>query len=123
MRAGLGILESVGLIGSLLFAVPAGVAGVGMLLDGRTAVGATLVVVAVLMVVVPRRVVGPGDLPGDAAARLVGRAVLDPEDHRSGTDGAAGRDGSDGATNPEGDDVDGRGESREDGRRDGDRGR
>lgn len=120
MRAGPGILESVGLVGSLLFAVPAGVAGVGMLLDGRTAVGATLVVVAVLMVVVPRRVVGPGDLPGDAAARLVGLAALDPEDRRSGTDGTVERNG---AANRADDDADGPEESGGDDRRGGDRGR
>jgi hypothetical protein len=82
----LGIVESLGLLASLVFAIPVGIAGGSFLLDGRTAVGATLVVVALLMVIVPRRVVAPQDLPGELAERLVGRAVRDPE----GTETAAG---------------------------------
>ncbi|MFB6303115.1 MAG: hypothetical protein ABEH78_09685 [Haloferacaceae archaeon] len=77
MRAAFGIIESLGLVGSLVFAVPVGVAGIEFLLGGRTAIGATLLAVAVLMVVVPQRVSTPADLPGDIAARLAGRAVID----------------------------------------------
>lgn len=98
MRAGFGILESLGLVGSLVFALPAGIAGVELLLDGRTAIGATLVVVALLMIAVPRRVTTPGDLPGDVAARIVDRTVLDPDEDGGTTDrerrqGTDGRDG------------------------------
>lgn len=75
----LGIVESLGLVASLVFAVPAGIAGVELLQDGRIALGATLVVVALLMVVVPRYVVAPQDLPGELAARLAGRATRDPD--------------------------------------------
>ncbi|MFB6156944.1 MAG: hypothetical protein ABEJ34_03780 [Haloferacaceae archaeon] len=78
----LGIVESLGLVASLVFAVPVGVAGGRFLLDGRPALGATLVAIAVLMVLVPRHVVAPQDLPGELAARVVGRAVRDPEDER-----------------------------------------
>jgi hypothetical protein len=86
----LGIVDSLGLVGSLVFAVPLGIAGIEFLLAGRTAIGVTLVVVAVLMVVVPLRVDTPADLPGLVASRLVGRAVIDPDE-------AAERDGDQGA--------------------------
>lgn len=79
----LGILEAVGLLVSLVFAVPVGVAGGQFLLDGRHALGATLVVVAVLMVLVPRYVVAPQDVPGEVASRVVGKAVTDPDDDES----------------------------------------
>lgn len=80
VRLGLGILDSIGLLASLVFAVPVGVAGGQFLLGGRPALGATLVAVAVLMVIVPQYIIAPQDLPGELAARTVGRAVKDPED-------------------------------------------
>jgi hypothetical protein len=76
----LGILETVGLAASLIFAVPLGLFGVESLLSGRPALGAGLVVVAVLMVVLPRRLTTPADLPGAVVERVVGRAVKDPDD-------------------------------------------
>lgn len=87
MRAELGIVETLGLVGSLVFAVPVGVAGVELLLGGRAALGATLLVVAVLTVVVPRRVTAPADLPGTLAARVAERAVIDPEASGEGGEG------------------------------------
>ncbi|MFB6282170.1 MAG: hypothetical protein ABEH40_09135 [Haloferacaceae archaeon] len=100
MRAELGIVETLGLIGSLVLAVPVGVAGVELLLGGRAALGATLLAVAALMVVVPRRITAPSDLPGEVAARIADRVVLDPDATGARTDGngegdgdgAAGRD-------------------------------
>ncbi|MFB6305212.1 MAG: hypothetical protein ABEH47_08600 [Haloferacaceae archaeon] len=80
----LGILDAAGLVASLVFAVPVGVAGGQFLLDGRTALGATLLVVAALMVAVPRYVVAPQDLPGELAARVVGLAVAPPDDAEGG---------------------------------------
>ena len=76
----LGIIESVGLAASLVFALPVGIAGGQFLLAGRTGLGAVLVVVAVLMVVVPRRVVTPGDLPAEVAARVAGSVLETPDD-------------------------------------------
>jgi hypothetical protein len=71
----LGIVETVGLAASLVFALPVGIAGVQFLLGNRPGLGAVLVVVAVLMVAIPRRVTTPGDVPG-AAAERVASAVL-----------------------------------------------
>jgi hypothetical protein len=76
----LGILETVGLAGSLVFAVPVGLFGVESLLAGRTTLGAGLLVVAVLMVVLPRRLTTPSDVPVAVAERVVGGAVGDPDE-------------------------------------------
>jgi hypothetical protein len=77
----LGILETVGLAGSLVFAIPAALLGVELLVSGeRPFVGGVLVVVAVLMVVVPRYVTSPTDVPAKVAGEAVDRAVGDDED-------------------------------------------
>ncbi|WP_248895242.1 DUF7533 family protein [Haloplanus halobius] len=76
----LGILETVGLAATLIFAIPVGLFGIETLLAGQTALGTGLVVVAVLMVVLPRRLTTPADLPGAIAERVVGRAVKDPDE-------------------------------------------
>jgi hypothetical protein len=97
----LGILETVGLAASLVFAVPVGIAGGGFLLGDRPFLGGVLVLVAVLMVVVPRRVTTPGDVPGVVLGRLAGRAVENPDAADAGEDGPdaadAGEDGPDAA--------------------------
>jgi len=79
----LGILETVGLAATLVFAIPAGVLGVQFLLGDRPVLGAVLVVVAVLMVVVPRVVTTPGDVPGTVVERVAGRVVETPEEAES----------------------------------------
>lgn len=75
----LGILETVGLAASLIFAVPLGLFGVETLLSGQPVLGGGLVAVAVLMVVLPRRLTTPADLPGAVVERVVGSAVKDPD--------------------------------------------
>jgi hypothetical protein len=76
----LGILETVGLAATLVFAVPVGLYGIEAFLLGNRLLGAGLVVVAVLMVVLPRRLTTPADLPGVVLERVVGRAVTEPDD-------------------------------------------
>lgn len=76
----LGILQTVGLAATLIFALPVGIYGLGRVLAGETGLGALLVVVAVLMVWLPQRVTTPGDLPGAVAGRIVGAAVKEPDD-------------------------------------------
>jgi hypothetical protein len=75
----LGILETVGLAASLVFAIPVGLYGIEAFLSGNRALGAGLVVVAALMVVLPRRLTTPADLPGAVLERVVGTAVKEPE--------------------------------------------
>ncbi|GAB6862146.1 hypothetical protein ACFR97_05825 [Haloplanus litoreus] len=75
----LGILDTLGLAATLIFAIPVGLYGVESALAGRPALGVGLVVVAVLMVVLPRRLTTPADLPGAVVERVVGDAVKEPE--------------------------------------------
>jgi hypothetical protein len=75
----LGILETVGLAASLVFAIPVGLYGVEALLSGDRALGAGLLIVAALMVVLPRRLTTPADLPGAVVERVVGGAVKESE--------------------------------------------
>jgi hypothetical protein len=76
----LGILDTLGLAATLVFAIPVGLYGLESALAGDTALGAGLVVVAVLMVLLPRRLTTPADVPSAVAERLVGTAVKESDD-------------------------------------------
>lgn len=72
----LGILDTVGLAGTLVFAIPAALLGLEFLVSGdRPFLGGVLVVVAVLMVLLPRYVVTPSDIGAKVAGEAVERAV------------------------------------------------
>lgn len=75
----LGIFETIGLAASLIFAIPLALFGIETALAGQRALGAGLFLVAVLMVVLPRRLTTPTDLPSAVAERVVGRAVKEPD--------------------------------------------
>jgi hypothetical protein len=77
---GLGITETIGLAATLVFALPAGILGVQLFVGGQRFLGGVLVVFAALMVLVPRYVVTPDDVPGAVLGRVVGAAVDDPDD-------------------------------------------
>lgn len=83
MRARLGILEMVGLAATLVFAIPVALFGFERLASGDTLVGAGALAVAVLMVVLPRRLTTPQDLPGAVVERVVGGAVKTDDDEDS----------------------------------------
>ncbi|ELZ19826.1 hypothetical protein C477_07603 [Haloterrigena salina JCM 13891] len=74
-----GIIDTIKLAGTLVFALPAAMAGIQFLIDGNTLVGATLVTLAVLLVVVQHHLTTPSDLPELVAKRVVGSVVSDPE--------------------------------------------
>jgi hypothetical protein len=76
---GLGITEMIGLAATLVFALPAGLLGVQLLVEGQLYLGGLLVAFAALMIAVPRYVTTPGDLPGEVAGKLLGAAVVDPD--------------------------------------------
>lgn len=73
--ARLGILDLLALAATLAFALPIGLFGLQLLLDGRVLPGATGVAVAVGLVVVEQYVWTPGDLPEDALSALVRRLL------------------------------------------------
>jgi len=75
----LGILEQLGLAATLIFALPVAVYGIQTLLDGGTVFGALALLIAVLMVVLPRRLTSPDDVPAKAAETAVGAVVDEPD--------------------------------------------
>jgi hypothetical protein len=66
----LGIVQTIELAASLMFAAPVGMFGFSRLLDGEVALGGGLVVVAALMVIVPQYLTTPGDIPGKALSAI-----------------------------------------------------
>ncbi|WP_435185945.1 DUF7533 family protein [Halobellus sp. EA9] len=76
----LGILGTLQLAATLIFAAPVAVFGLSRLAAGETLLGAGAVVVAVGMVALPQYLTTPSDLPGEAAERVVGAVVKEPED-------------------------------------------
>jgi hypothetical protein len=76
----LGILDLVGLVATLIFALPVAGYGVERALGGDPVVGAAFLVVAALMVVLPQKLTTPGDLPSVIAERAVGKAVSTDDD-------------------------------------------
>jgi hypothetical protein len=76
----MGITESITLAASLVFAIPVGVFGLTTLMDGDAFLGGVLLVVAVLMVVLPRRLTTPADVPATLAEKAVGKAVKVPDE-------------------------------------------
>lgn len=78
---GKGILDTVGLMAAVVFAVPVAFLGVDFLLRGEPLLGVGFLVIAVLMVAVEEYVTTPGDVPGAIAGRLAGAVVKsEPED-------------------------------------------
>jgi len=67
-----GIVGTVQLAATLVFAIPVAMFGLDFLLQGRTLMGAAAVGVAVLMVVMEEYLTTPGDVPGKAAEKVVG---------------------------------------------------
>lgn len=78
--AHLGVLDTIGLAASLVFALPVGVFGLNRLLDGQTLLGGGLVVVAVAMVWLPQKLTTPMDLPAEVVETAVGKVAKTPEE-------------------------------------------
>ncbi|KAB1186782.1 MULTISPECIES: hypothetical protein [Haloferax] len=76
----LGILEMIGLGASLIFAIPLGVFGLTLLMDGRTVFGGAMVFLAVLMVALPKYLTTPQDIPMLAAEKVMGGIAKEPDE-------------------------------------------
>lgn len=76
----LGILETVGLAATLIFAIPVAVFAGETMLAGDYLLGGVLLLVAVLMVVLPRRLTTPDDVPAAVAERTIGKAIKTPDE-------------------------------------------
>ncbi|MFC4358204.1 hypothetical protein ACFO0N_09615 [Halobium salinum] len=87
---GLGIIDTLGVAGSLVFAIPLGIYGIDALLSGRTFLGGFCLAVAVAMVALPHYLTTPTDLVGGAAKRVTGKAVKAPEEDGGGNGSESG---------------------------------
>jgi len=74
-----GILNTVGFVVTLAFALPVALLGINLLVSGRTGMGLALCGVAVLMVLIKQYVLTPDDVPTTAAEKAVGAVVKDDE--------------------------------------------
>ncbi|MFC5970748.1 hypothetical protein ACFPYI_05315 [Halomarina salina] len=72
-----GIIGTVQLVATLVFAIPVGLLGVMRLVAGETLFGGILLVVAVGMVLVEEYLTTPQDVPAMAAEKAVGSVVDD----------------------------------------------
>lgn len=85
-----GILGTIGLAATLVFAIPVALLGIQFLVvDGQPLLGAAFLGIAVLMVAVEEYLTTPTDVPGMILGKTVGAAVIDPDEDDGGTDGKA----------------------------------
>jgi hypothetical protein len=74
-----GILGTIGLALTLVFAIPVALLGLQFLaLEGRPLVGVAFLAIAVLMVGIEEYLTTPTDLPGLVLGKTVGTVVEDP---------------------------------------------
>jgi hypothetical protein len=77
-----GILGTIGLAATLVFAIPVGILGLQfLLLDGQPVLGAAFLVIAVLMIAVEEYLTTPTDLPGMVFGKTVDAAVVVPDEN------------------------------------------
>jgi len=75
-----GILDTLQLAATLVFALPVGLLGVQFLLDGKTLLGGGFLGIAVLMVALEEYLTTPTDVPGAVAEKTLGKVAKTPED-------------------------------------------
>ena len=74
-----GIIDTIKLGGTLVLALPAAIAGVGFVRDGQTAVGITLLALAIGLVGIQHWLTLPTDVPELLAKQVVGLVAKDPD--------------------------------------------
>ena len=75
-----GILGTIGLAGTLIFAIPVVLIGIEMLLSGDTMLGAFFLGLAALMVGMQQYLTTPEDVPAGLAQKVVGVVVKEPDE-------------------------------------------
>jgi len=76
----LGILGTLQLAATMIFAAPVGIFGLTRLTEGDIALGAGAVAIAAAMVVLPQYLTTPGDIPMKIGERVLGAVVKTPDD-------------------------------------------
>ena len=74
-----GILGTVGLAATVVFAVPVVLFGLDLLTSGDTVAGLGFLGIAALMMLVSEHVTTPADVPGMVAGRVAGAVVEEPD--------------------------------------------
>jgi hypothetical protein len=77
---GLGILDTIGLAATLVFAIPIAFVGVRLLLQDQFFLGGFLLLTAGLMIYLQRVATTPEDIPIKIAEKLTGGLVKPPEE-------------------------------------------
>jgi hypothetical protein len=80
----LGILGTIQLAATVVFAAPVGVFGLTRLTEGDILLGGGLFAVAIAMVALPHYLTTPGEIPLKIIESVVGRAVVTPDDDDKG---------------------------------------
>ena len=75
-----GVIDLLGLVGSVVFAVPVAFFGLLKMLDGDLLVGAGFVAFAAVMVVGMEIYTSPTDVAGNVLSRAVGKIAKRPDD-------------------------------------------
>ena len=78
-----GVIETLQLAGSVVFASPVAFFGLLRLMDGEAVLGVAFLALAVVMVVGMELYTSPTDIPGMVAKRVAGRVVKTPDDEES----------------------------------------
>ncbi len=68
----LGILDTISLAATLVFALPIGLLGIERIIAGQTILGGVFLAIGVLMVVLREWLTTPEDVPASAAKKVVG---------------------------------------------------
>jgi hypothetical protein len=74
-----GILDTIGLAATLVFALPVGLAGVAFVERGNLAIGLGLISVGIAMVLFEEYLTTPGDIPGLVVSSVTSKLVGDPD--------------------------------------------
>lgn len=75
-----GLLEMVGFMTTVVFAIPLTIAGLDLVRRGNVAIGVGLLGAAATMFLVNEYVTRPGDIPTLIASKVAGTVVSDPDD-------------------------------------------
>jgi hypothetical protein len=76
----LGLLATIQLAATVIFAGPVGLFGLTRLTEGDLILGGGLIAVAIAMVALPQYLTTPGEIPMKIVERVVGRAIVTPDD-------------------------------------------
>ena len=76
----MGIIDTVSLAATLVFAIPIALFGIDRIVAGQLVFGGVFIVIAAGMVLLREKLMTPSDIPSSAAQKVVGKVVETDED-------------------------------------------